>query len=206
MKKALLIPTALGLALVGASAGAQSIEQNGDDKWDGPGFYAEDLATMQSDGSRHLFKEGGPFSSYGACQTYLSQHPHAPLQGWTDAESCVYRGSAVAYEDTSCFLTTACTQHAGLADDCEELTLMRAFRDRHLRGFDEGRRLIEHYYAIAPGIVRAIHASPDEDRVLAWVLRQVRATARAVGRGEGDQAIARYAAMVLRLQERFAPA
>lgn len=31
-----------------------------------------------------------------------------------------------------CFLTSACTEAKGLADDCYELTMLRAFRDEYL--------------------------------------------------------------------------
>ena len=43
-----------------------------------------------------------------------------------------------------CFLTSACTEAKGLADDCYELTMLRAFRDEYLvkqkSGKAEGNR------------------------------------------------------------------
>ena len=46
----------------------------------------------------------------------------------------------------ACFLTTACVQYAGLEDDCEELTIMRNFRDDYLLRQDSGKQLVEEYY------------------------------------------------------------
>ncbi len=60
-----------------------------------------------------------------------------------------------------CYLTTACTVAKGLPDDCEELSLLRAFRDGYLRGTEGGEAEIAEYYAIAPGIVRAVNARTD---------------------------------------------
>ena len=202
MKKALIITSALGLALAVSEARAQTPAQNNDDTWDGPGFYAEDLVTSLKDGNRYLWKLGGPFTSVEACQTYLANLHEAPVANSTESKQCVYRGSTVTYE--GCFLTTPCVAHAGLADDCEELTVLRGFRDDYLLRFDEGRRLVDEYYNIAPGIVRAIDASANRDRALDWVLRQVRSTARAVGDNESELALRRYAAMVARLQQRYA--
>jgi hypothetical protein len=208
MKKGLLVSTAMGLLLAGGLARAQSQstdDQNTDDTWDGPGYYFEDYATYPTI-SPALWKDGGPFASLEACQDYWRQNPPPaakPDQQWTDSYQCVYRGNSVNYAALPCFLTTACVEHAGLPDDCEELTVMRAFRDSYLNRFEEGRLLIDQYYRIAPRIVEHIRRASDRRRVLDWVLHEVRATAKAIGRGESEAAIARYAAMVLRLQQRY---
>lgn len=80
---------------------------------------------------------------------------------------------------------------------------MRAFRDGYLSKFDEGRLLIDYYYKVAPGIVEQIRRSPDRHRTLEWILREVRTTAKAVGRGDSETAIARYASVVSRLQKHY---
>ncbi|MDE2495356.1 MAG: hypothetical protein KGL97_15775 [Alphaproteobacteria bacterium] len=205
MNKGLLVTTAIGLVLVGGIARAQTPtpDQNTDDTWDGPGYYAEDLSTQLSTGNQYLFKEGGPFASNDACQTYLQQNESTPEKGWADSYQCVYRGDSVQYTPPLCFLTTACVQHAGLRDDCDELTLMRALRDRYLNRFDEGRLVIDQYYRIAPLILDRMRRAPNRSRALNWILREVRATAQSVARGEMEKATVRYAAMVLRLQQHF---
>lgn len=57
-----------------------------------------------------------------------------------------------------CFLTSACTEAKGLADDCYELTMLRAFRDEYLVKQKSGKAEIAHYYITAPKIVETINA------------------------------------------------
>lgn len=51
-----------------------------------------------------------------------------------------------------CFLTTAACIFKGLPDDCEELTILRQFRDEYLSSSVSGRALISEYYETAPTI------------------------------------------------------
>ena len=55
--------------------------------------------------------------------------------------------------DVNCYLTTACMRHLQekFDDKCEELTILRWFRDRFVSKED-----IEHYYKTAPIVVDAI--------------------------------------------------
>ncbi|MGN0998102.1 MAG: CFI-box-CTERM domain-containing protein [Faecousia sp.] len=58
-----------------------------------------------------------------------------------------------------CFLTSACVEAKGLPDDCYELTTLRKFRDEYLAKRDCGKCEIEHYYHVAPMIVKKIKES-----------------------------------------------
>ncbi len=62
-----------------------------------------------------------------------------------------------------CFITTAVCESEGKADDCEELTAFRAFRDGYLRAQPDGAALIEEYYRIAPAIVMCIDICGDRE-------------------------------------------
>lgn len=228
MNRGFLVTTAIGLLLAGGSAGAQSSpmraatpsaprlllaqddtggqgqgpDQNVDDAWDGPGYYLESPQSRASNGTIHLpMKFGGPFTSLDACQQY-----HQKLKagfGKEDDEHCIYRGSYVRYAQNPCFLTTACVQHAGLRDDCDELMLMRALRDRYLAKFGEGRAVIARYYEIAPYIVDCIRRTPYAEHILTWILGEVRADAELVAWGDMEAAMLRYTLMVLRLEQHF---
>jgi hypothetical protein len=66
-----------------------------------------------------------------------------------------------------CFLTTACVHYIGLADDCFELSVLRAFRDNVLARMPGGGDDIESYYRHAPKIVERIGASADPSSELA---------------------------------------
>ena len=56
-----------------------------------------------------------------------------------------------------CFITSACVEAEGLGDDCEELNVLRRYRDTFLRYRDGGEADIKEYYSIAPKIVKAIN-------------------------------------------------
>ena len=60
-----------------------------------------------------------------------------------------------------CYLTSACVRARGLADDCEELQILRAFRDNWLRAQPYGPSSIHEYYCVAPTIVSNIDKNPD---------------------------------------------
>ena len=66
-----------------------------------------------------------------------------------------------AYQEESkstsgCYLTSACTKARGLPDNCEELTILRKFRDEWLKNQMEGEKDIKEYYAFTPFIVEEI--------------------------------------------------
>ena len=100
-----------------------------------------------------------------------------------------------------CFLTTACCQYKGLPDDCRELTELRAFRDGWLAETEEGRALTAEYYAMAPGIVERIQASPRREAILEGIYAEIGRVLDHIRRGENQAAVEAYRAMVLRVQE-----
>ena len=67
--------------------------------------------------------------------------------------------------DRSCFITTACIRAKNLPDDCEELTLLRKYRDSYLLSFDEGKSDVAHYYSIAPKIVSEIQKTKNSNDI-----------------------------------------
>lgn len=66
--------------------------------------------------------------------------------------------------NSKCYLTSACVGHLGKPDDCEELTILRVFRDLYMGNTEEGRALVKEYYEVAPKIVEKIDASKDKDK------------------------------------------
>jgi len=70
------------------------------------------------------------------------------------------------FDSTDCFLTTVCTQHKGLSDDCHELSTLRAFRDGFVAEGKDGQELIEAYYGMGPEIVAGILENPNRLEVL----------------------------------------
>ncbi len=91
------------------------------------------------------------------------------------------------HNDGGCFLTTACTQAAGLPDDCHELATLRHFRDTYVRSLPKGDAIVAEYYAVAPRIVPKL--SKDELEMVYAVVRQAVAL---IGRGEFAEAFGCY--------------
>ncbi|MGI6175344.1 MAG: CFI-box-CTERM domain-containing protein [Christensenellales bacterium] len=64
-----------------------------------------------------------------------------------------------------CYITTATTKAVGKGDDCRELSMLRDFRDNWLQHQQHGERLINHYYMMAPIIVKRIDRRGDAQTV-----------------------------------------
>ncbi|WP_373761134.1 CFI-box-CTERM domain-containing protein [Streptococcus ferus] len=69
-------------------------------------------------------------------------------------------------DDGGCYLTTATVDFMGLQDNCEELTVLRAFRDGYMKSLPKGEDEIRNYYKMAPKIVDAINSRIDRSEIL----------------------------------------
>ena len=113
-------------------------------------------------GCEYLEMEGTIFTEY-RCK-YSRQR----LDSRTATDICMSSRHADCedYKNaTRCFITTAVCLTMGKPDDCEELTLMRFFRDEWLRDQPDGAALIEDYYKTAPGIVEKINQQPERKAI-----------------------------------------
>ncbi|MBQ4110837.1 MAG: hypothetical protein IJC74_08150 [Clostridia bacterium] len=59
---------------------------------------------------------------------------------------------------SNCYLSTACVVAMDKPDNCEELTLLRKFRDNYMSSNPEMQKDIKEYYKFAPQIVAKINA------------------------------------------------
>ena len=105
----------------------------------------------------------------------------------------------------NCYITTACTQHKGLSDDCEELTVLRNFRDTYLINQENGKELIQMYYEYAPPILVNIKRREDEDEILAKLYGVITDCVNAIKQGDNEYAYKTYVKMVLALKNQFSP-
>lgn len=64
-----------------------------------------------------------------------------------------------------CFITTAVCSRQKKPDDCYELTMFRGFRDGWLSSQNQGPKLIDRYYEVAPTIVRLIENEENPDSI-----------------------------------------
>lgn len=104
--------------------------------------------------------------------------------------------------DTQCYLTTACMRHMNenFDDNCEELTILRWFRDEFVSTDD-----IKHYYNTAPVVVDAINENENNDEIFNYIYENVvQACVNAIKKGDYNFAYSRYKDSILTLEEEFA--
>ncbi len=106
---------------------------------------------------------------------YRCKHSRQQLSTNTAKDICMtsrYTECADYKNASHCFITTAVCLSMGKADNCEELTAMRLFRDDWLRHQPDGSELIEDYYRIAPAIVKKIDQLPDRESIYSMIYQK----------------------------------
>lgn len=100
-----------------------------------------------------------------------------------------------------CFITTAVCEFMGKADDCEELTILRRFRDEWLAKQPGGRALIKEYYRVAPLIVKKLKRYKYKSVVYKQVWNHIMFCVDQIKLNRPDKALEDYIAMVGELKE-----
>ncbi|MBD5551006.1 MAG: hypothetical protein HDQ96_07515 [Lachnospiraceae bacterium] len=68
-----------------------------------------------------------------------------------------------------CYVTTAVCRNLNKGENCEELQLIKAFRDNYLAVTKEGQDLIEEYYDIAPTLVKRLGKDAGAQAKYLWL-------------------------------------
>lgn len=103
---------------------------------------------------------------------YRCKYSRQQLSSRTATDICMssrYVDCADYKNASRCFITTAVCLTMEKPDNCEELTVMRSFRDEWLRNQPDGMALIENYYQVAPTIVKKIDAQPDRKTIYSGI-------------------------------------
>lgn len=113
----------------------------------------------------------------------------------------IYKGES---SSGSCFLTSACVDAKGLADDCRELTVLREFRDGWLRAQPGGEEEVAEYYRIAPSIVEKIKARDDAMDIFEVIYNElVQPCVELIGSGKNEDAYELYKKMTQNLAVQY---
>ncbi len=127
---------------------------------------------------------------------------------YTEHEGTGFRGKEPEKDSGSssswCFITTACARARGLPDHCEQLVILRRFRDEYVSMLPNGRQLVQEYYRFAPVIVQNIEQQPDSDRIFEEIFLQVEQAVQEIKAGRQSDAIATYGRLFKGLKQRFA--
>lgn len=103
-----------------------------------------------------------------------------------------------------CYLTSACVVAQHMPDDCEELQILRSFRDHYLANQPGGMEEIEQYYAIAPRIVASIHQRADAAFIWKCIYEDpIVPCVRMIRGGENECAHRLYRTYSLRLNVKY---
>lgn len=118
-----------------------------------------------------------------------------------DYDDCpIYKGN----DSGGCYLTSACVEAKGLADDCHELTVLRSFRDTYMRATEAGRADICHYYHSAPVIVEKIRRSGDAMAVFETIYNElILPCVKLIEDARNEEAYALYKGYVLKLEKEY---
>ena len=109
----------------------------------------------------------------------------------------------IVQDTSSCFITTACVEAAGLPDDCIELQTLRQFRDSYLQKSKEGRRMIREYYKVAPRIVKEIRKKTNSSEILSEIFEDIKKIVSQIKNGNSRKAIISYKDIILRLEKEY---
>ena len=100
-----------------------------------------------------------------------------------------------------CYLTSACMKHFKelFDDNCEELTILRWFRDNFVSHDD-----VKHYYEVAPLIVNSIDEEENKDLIYDYIYDNVvDYCVCQIKNGNYEEAYQRYKDSVLSLEKTF---
>ena len=91
-----------------------------------------------------------------------------------------------------------------LPDDCYELETLRKYRDGYLMQTEEGKRLVEEYYDIAPGIVMAVNMHRDASDIYEKIYQKYLVPCiQDAESGRNEECKERYINMVTELQNEY---
>lgn len=76
----------------------------------------------------------------------------------SDAFGAIFGGGSSNSSSSGCFITTAICSTQGLPDDCEELTILRSFRDSYMKHSFVRILELREYYKKAPGLVKKFNS------------------------------------------------
>jgi hypothetical protein len=102
-----------------------------------------------------------------------------------------------------CFLTTACCEIVGLADDCFELASLRRFRDSAMLPDASGRHDVARYYERAPAILAEMRRRGETGRLRGLYFRTILPCAILARLGFARPTRLLYTRMMRRLEARY---
>ncbi len=115
-----------------------------------------------------------------------------------------YESIQGGFKKKLCYITTAVCRNLHMAEDCEELQLIKAFRDDVLSATEEGKALVEEYYDIAPTLVKRIAKDAAAQEKYVWLWNTYLAPCVAfIKAGNQEACKEKYCSMVEELKKEY---
>lgn len=115
-----------------------------------------------------------------------------------------YEAIAGGFRKGLCYITTAVCDYQGKADDCQELTMLRGYRDDYLMASPEGRNLVEEYYDTAPYLVQVMNMQPERGKIYEELYRSCLVPClTCIEENDGETCRQIYIDMVRGLQKKY---
>jgi hypothetical protein len=127
-----------------------------------------------------------------------------PTVALTDEELMAFQGTPKT-KKKGCYISTAVTMTRGLPDDCEELEVLRAFRDNFILTRPGGSQLVGLYYRYAPAILDEIAKQENAGDVYRELYAVIQSCVESIKRNDNDFAYRTYCDMVVRLKDQYIP-
>lgn len=137
----------------------------------------------------------GSCKRYDYKGAYTKSFCHYYRAHYYPEDTCEHWEEASDYSSGGCFITTACCERRGLADDCELMTKLRALRDEYLLKGPEGRAMVAEYYRTAPDVIAAVNALPDAEAVYGRVYGVLLEVVGLIDAGKNAEAVSLYRGM-----------
>ena len=161
---------------------------------------SEFRSTPFSDGSGYKYDYYGS-TTYGNAK-HNSTHVKSDLnENWERTDNDRDNGTSTPSSGSGCYLTSACMMYMqeSFDDNCEELTILRWFRDKFVSKSD-----VKYYYEIAPTIVEKINNKENSASIYSRIYETVIAPCvNAIKNGDYDFAYTTYKESVLDLEKQY---
>jgi hypothetical protein len=158
------------------------------------GWFTEEQ-THRIDESGTIYKKTGWFSEEEVGRIDSNGTVYEKT-GWFSEEQV---GRIEKDDDANrpCLISTACVRAAGLHDDCEQLRVLRNFRDHYVLARPAGNVLVDAYYRMAPRIIVEIDSSSEsEKRYVELYHNLVERSVTLIRAGRFDDALENYVSIV----------
>ncbi len=132
------------------------------------------------------------------------------LKRWKEAfpksniKAATYEEIEKGFHRKWCYITTAACQFRGMDDDCEELNMLRTYRDSYMMNKPDGEKLIREYYDVAPSIVKHINVRPDAKQVYDGIWDEyIGPCIEDIRAGKMEECLTLYITMVQKMKDQY---